>query len=80
VHELGHLAQVHAQHVVQHQHLAGRALARANADGVAVRQLGRQLARRGHHFQHQHGGAGVLQLQRVAAQLAAAASPLPCTR
>ena len=38
-HELGALAEVHTQHVVQHQDLPGSALARANADGGALGEL-----------------------------------------
>jgi hypothetical protein len=44
------------------------AVARAYADGGAMRELLRERGRqrRGHHLQHHHGGAGVLQLARVA--------------
>ena len=61
--KLGHLAQIHAQHVVQHQHLPGRAHAGANANGRAMRQGLRQAGRQGgrHHLQHEHGRPGVLQ-------------------
>ena len=38
-HELRHLAEVDAQHVVQHQDLAVRAAAGADADGGAALQL-----------------------------------------
>ena len=56
---------------MQHQHLASRAIARANADGVAsaqgLRQFGGQSS--WHHFQHQHAGAGLLQGQGIFVQL-----------
>mmetsp|Transcript_5213 Transcript_5213/g.18754 ORF Transcript_5213/g.18754 Transcript_5213/m.18754 type:complete len:835 (-) Transcript_5213:1635-4139(-) len=68
-HERRHAAAVQAEHVVRHEHLAGAALARADADGgdgEAARHERRDLAR--HHLEHDGHGARFLQCQRVVEQ------------
>ena len=63
-------ARIQAQHVVQHQHLAGTVGAGADADGGNRQRLGDGPAQRGrHHFQHDQAGTGCFQRTRIGDQL-----------